>query len=263
MSTSQRTDWPVEDDAFWLEQGRSTAWRNLLVSIPSLLCGFAVWLYWGMIAKLIQTAHFASNGTLYTFGYDSPIPSDRYRALMFTLPAAAGLAGATFRIPHSFLVAICGGRNVIVLTTLGLIVPALLTGFALQDPQVSFYTLVALAALSGLGGGAFASSMSNISGFFPKRMQGLALGLNAGLGNLGVSAMQFLIPWVVTFALFGGQPLAFSNPAKSLWIQNSTFIWAPIMALLVLLALSLMNNLPQHRPASNLASALKDRKSVV
>ena len=107
------------------------------------------------------------------------------------------------------MVAISGGRNVKTLTTLLLIVPALGIGIALQDPRTSFNTLLVLAALSGIGGGAFASSMSNISFFFPKRFQGLALGLNAGLGNLGVSVMQFMVPYVICFGIFGplgGEP---------------------------------------------------------
>ncbi|MCA9056047.1 MAG: NarK/NasA family nitrate transporter, partial [Planctomycetaceae bacterium] len=114
-----------------------------------------------------------------------------------------------------------------------------------------FTTFIVLAALSGVGGGAFASSMSNISFFFPKRQQGLALGLNAGLGNAGVSVMQFLIPWVITFGLFGtlgGDPQEFVAKGQSerLWIQNAALVWVPVMTVLAILAWLLMNNLPQH-----------------
>src|SRR5690606_1745191 len=100
------------------------------------------------------------------------------------------LSGATLRIPNSFMIAICGGRNVKFMTSLLLTLPAIGTGFALKDPSTPFFTYISLAALCGIGGGAFASSMSNINFFFPKRMQGLSLGLNAGLGNLGVSVFQ-------------------------------------------------------------------------
>ncbi len=258
-STPKR--WDVEDETFWETEGKKIANRNLWVSIPNLLCGFSVWLYWGMIAKTMQKLHFA-NEELFNFTFqNNGLPYDEagYRALLFTLPAVAGLAGATLRIPNSFMIAICGGRNVKFMTTLLLIIPAVAAGFALQNPQTPFGTFIVLAALSGVGGGAFASSMSNISFFFPKRMQGLALGLNAGLGNAGVSAMQFLIPWAITFKMFGaigGDPQTFlvDGVAKQLWIQNAAMVWVPIMTVLAIMAWVFMNNLPQHNCGSTPAA---------
>lgn len=245
--------WDVENEAFWNSTGKKIAYRNLLVSIPNLLCGFAVWLYWGMIAKVIQKVHFG-NPDIYnfTFGSDATLGDADYRSLMFTLPAVAGLAGATLRIPNSFMIAICGGRNVKMMTMVLLTLPALATGIALKDPDVPFWLLIVLAVMSGVGGGAFASSMSNISFFFPKRIQGLSLGLNAGIGNLGVSAMQFLIPWVITFALFGslsGDPhmSQVDGESKGFWVQNAALVWVPIMAFLAVAAWLFMCNLPQHQ----------------
>lgn len=119
--------------------------------------------------------------------------------LYYTLPAIAGLAGATLRIPNSFLISLGGGRNVIFTTTLLLLIPVIGVGLALQDVNTPYLTFAIYAALSGLGGGNFASSMSNISFFFPKRMQGTSLGLNAGIGNLGVGVMQKLIPLAMGF----------------------------------------------------------------
>lgn len=243
--------WDVEDQGFWDSTGKSIANRNLWVSVPNLLCGFAVWLYWGMLAKTMQRIHFA-NPELFNFTFmneGEPYDVKGYKTLMYTLPAVAGLAGATLRIPNSFMIAICGGRNVKFMTTVLMLIPALLTGLALRDPNTPFYVYVALAGLSGVGGGAFASSMSNISFFYPKKMQGLALGINAGLGNLGVSVMQFLIPWVITFSMFGasgGDPQIL-GPDNQLWIQNAAFVWVPIMAVLAVLAWFFMNNLPQHK----------------
>ena len=243
--------WDVEDEAFWSSTGKSIANRNLWISIPNLLCGFAVWLYWGMVAKFIQRVHLA-NPNVFDFTFlnngQSYGTGDSYRALMFTLPAVAGLAGATLRIPNSFMIAICGGRNVKFMTTLLLLIPAAGAGLALRNPDTPFLALVVLAALSGVGGGAFASSMSNISFFFPKRMQGLSLGLNAGLGNLGVSVMQFLLPWIITFGAFGaigGEPYAVKD--GSVWIQNAGLVWVPILAFFAVLAFFGMNNLPQHK----------------
>ncbi|MEE9555208.1 MAG: antiporter, partial [candidate division Zixibacteria bacterium] len=199
--------WDVEDQEFWESSGKNTALRNLWISIPNLLLAFAVWIYWGVIVGLIQGLH-DTNPLLYNFSFGNdgdPLTGSAYKALLYTLPAVAGLAGATARIPNSFMVAICGGRNVKFMTTLLMILPALGTGLALQNPNTSFITFIALAGLSGIGGGAFASSMSNISFFFPKRMQGLTLGLNAGIGNLGVAVMQVTIPLVITFSVFGGE----------------------------------------------------------
>ena len=242
--------WDVEDQDFWESTGKSIANRNLWISIPNLLCGFAVWLYWGMLAKFIQKVHFA-NPDLFNFTFmneGEPYDVKGYKTLMYTLPAVAGLAGATLRIPNSFMIAICGGRNVKFMTTVLMLIPALLTGLALRDPSTPFYVYIILAAMSGVGGGAFASSMSNISFFFPKKMQGLALGLNAGLGNLGVSVMQFLIPWVITrgmFGEFGGDPQTLGADSQ-LWVQNAAFVWVPVMTVLAVLAALFMNNLPQH-----------------
>ena len=246
--------WDVEDNAFWESEGKAIANRNLWISIPNLMCGFAVWIYWGMIAKIIKRVH-QTNPDLFRFEawnnaahLDSP---DAYAELLLLLPAAAGLVGATLRIPNSFMIAICGGRNVKFMTTILLIVPAIGAGFALQNPKVEFSTLLLFAALSGVGGGAFASSMSNISFFFPKRMQGLGLGLNAGLGNAGVSVMQFLIPWAITFGMFGGiggdsQEFVKDGQTHHMWIQNAALVWVPIMSVLAILAWFFMNNLPQH-----------------
>ena len=247
--------WDPDDEGFWERQGKRIANRNLWVSIPNLLLGFAVWIYWGMVAKYIQKLHFATDGELFDFTFMNAGQSyedNAYRALLFTLPAVAGLAGATLRIPNSFMIAICGGRNVKFMTSVLLILPALGAGIALQDHTTPFYIFIILSALSGVGGGAFASSMSNISFFFPKKMQGLALGLNAGLGNLGVSVMQFLIPWVITFQMFGslsGDPYEYlaGGATKQMWIQNASLVWVPILAFFAVLAFFFMSNLPFHK----------------
>ena len=246
----QLSRWDVEDQQFWQEIGEKVAFRNLWVSIPNLLLAFAVWIYWGVIVGLMQGLH-DGNPALFNFSFGNngiPLTGSAYKALLYTLPAVAGLAGATTRIPNSFMIAICGGRNVKFMTTLLLIIPALGTGLALQNPHTTFLTYIILAALSGVGGGAFASSMSNISFFFPKRMQGLTLGLNAGIGNLGVAVMQITIPLIITYSIFGGEShLLRGNPV---WIQNAALVWVPILAFFAILAFLFMNNLPQHKCGS-------------
>jgi NNP family nitrate/nitrite transporter-like MFS transporter len=253
-SSSRLSYWNPDDEKFWEEKGRSIAIRNLVVSIPNLLCGFAVWLYWGMVAKFIQRLHFA-DGTLFDFTFMNDgqgYGGDAYRGLLFTLPAVAGLAGATLRVPNSFMIAICGGRNVKFMTTTLLLFPAVGAGLALRNPDTPFIVFIILAALAGVGGGAFASSMSNISFFFPTKMQGLSLGLNAGIGNLGVSIMQFLLPWIITFGAFGSLggdgylvPGAGGGNVE-IWIQNAGLVWIPILAFFAVAAFLFMDNLPQH-----------------
>ncbi|MBK7874235.1 MAG: NarK/NasA family nitrate transporter [Planctomycetes bacterium] len=233
-----------EDEQQWESRGRRIADHNLWISIPCLLCGFAVWMYWSIITVQMQKLGFV-------FDADP----GRNKELFYSLTAIAGLSGATLRIPNSFLIALSGGRNVVAATTALLILPALGTGLALRDPDTSYAVFALLAALSGLGGGAFASSMSNISFFYPKRMQGLALGLNAGLGNLGVSIMQVLLPFVMSFALFGalgGNGRALGS--SSTWIQNCGLVWVPILGSLSIAAWLAMDNLPQHRTSSTAKS---------
>ncbi len=246
MQTPER--WDVEDAAFWEATGRAVAYRNLWVSIPNLLCGFAVWMLWSTVIVRIQSLHDGDPDLFaFTSATGAALRGNDYNALLYLLPAVAGLAGATLRIPNAFMVGVSGGRNVKAMTTLLLILPALGTGCALQNPQTPFSTFMVLAALSGVGGGVFASSMSNISYFFPKRMQGLALGLNAGLGNLGVSVMQFLVPYAICRSLFGppgGAPYA--SVEGAVWIQNAGFVWVPILGACALAAWLLMDNLPMH-----------------
>jgi NNP family nitrate/nitrite transporter-like MFS transporter len=185
------------------------------------------------------------------------------QAELFTLTAIAGISGATMRIPASFLIRMAGGRNTIFLTTAMLLAPAIGTGVALQHPEWPLWVFQLMALWSGVGGGNFASSMSNISTFFPKRLQGTALGLNAGLGNFGVTTMQIVIPLVMTMGLFG----AFGGDSRALvkdsgwilgkiaagtptWIQNAGFAWVLSLVPLSLLCWWGMSNLKTVSPAT-------------
>ena len=236
MTDTDIYEWDVEDDEFWESTGKKVANRNLWISIPSLLCGFAVWLYWSVITVQMLNLGFPFE-----------------QAELFTITAIAGFTGATFRIPNSFFVRIAGGRNTIFLTTSLLIIPAVGTGIALLDQDTPLWVFQVLAFLSGLGGGNFASSMSSISFFFPKRMQGLALGLNAGLGNAGVTTMQILIPLVMTNAVFGGGAMVLEKTSGTLigkieagtdtWIHNAGFVWLILLIPLAFLTFFKMNNI--------------------
>ena len=242
--------WDIEDQQFWDQSGQKTARRNLWISIPSLLCGFAIWLYWGVITVQMLNLGF-------------PFAKSE----LFTLMSIAGLTGATLRIPSSFFIRLCGGRNTIVFTTALLMIPALGAGIALQNPQTPLWVFQALALLSGLGGGNFASSMSNISFFYPKKVQGLALGLNAGLGNFGVTTMQILVPLAMTFGLFGalgGEPMILQSTSGTLigkipagsetYIQNAGFIWLVFLIPLAILGWWGMNNIRTQEVSPNIGS---------
>jgi NNP family nitrate/nitrite transporter-like MFS transporter len=246
---SDLKEWNPEDPQFWESKGKKIANRNLWISIPSLLSGFAVWLYWGIITVQMLNLGFPFE-----------------KAELFTLAAIAGLTGATLRIPSSFFIRIAGGRNTIFFTTALLMIPAIGAGFALQDKNTPLWVFQILAFLSGFGGGNFASSMSNISFFFPKKMQGLALGLNAGLGNAGVTTMQIVIPLVMTFSLFGGDPLILENTSGTLigkipagsetWIHNAGFVWLILLIPLAFASWFGMNNLRTEHVSPDIGSPI-------
>ena len=238
------TDWRPEDEQFWESTGKKTAYRNLWISVPALLCGFAIWGMWGIITVQMLNLGFPFS-----------------QAELFTLTAIAGLAGATMRIPASFLIRLAGGRNTIFLTTAMLLAPAIGTGIALQHKDWPLWVFQLMALWSGVGGGNFASSMSNIGTFFPKRLQGTALGLNAGLGNFGVTTMQIVIPLVMTvsiFGAFGGESMTLVKDSGWIfgkiaagtptYIQNAGFAWLLSLVPLSILCWFGMNNLKTVTP---------------
>lgn len=229
-------NWDIENEEYWSSTGKSIANRNLWISIPSLLIGFAVWLYWGIITVQMINLGFAFE-----------------KSQLFTLGAIAGLTGATLRIPSTFFIRIAGGRNTIFFTTALLMIPAIGAGYALSDPNTPLWVFQILAFLSGIGGGNFSSSMSNISFFYPKKVQGYALGMNAGLGNFGVTTMQIVIPLVMTFGLFGGESRTLLRTSGTIfkripegsetYIQNAGFVWLIALVPLAIIGWIGLNNI--------------------
>jgi NNP family nitrate/nitrite transporter-like MFS transporter len=166
-------DWRPEDAEFWTATGERVARRNLIFSILSEHLGFAIWSMWSAFVLFLGPQ----------YGFD---PGQKF--LLTTLPTAVG---AFLRIPYTFAVAKFGGRNWTIVSAALLIVPSVLAAVVLK-PGVSFGTLLAVAMVAGVGGGNFSSSMANIDSFYPQRLKGWALGLNAGGGNLGVAAVQLV-----------------------------------------------------------------------
>lgn len=230
--------WAPEDDNFWQTQGKATANRNLLISIPALLLAFSVWMVWSVVVVNLPKVGF-------NFTTDQ----------LFWLTALPGLSGATMRIFYSFMVPIFGGRRWTAISTASLLLPAIGIGLAVQDPSTPYETFLILALLCGFGGANFASSMANITYFFPKKEKGNALALNAGFGNLGVSVMQFFVPIVITMGLFG----SFGGESKmvgekAMWLQNAGFIWVPFIVVAMIAAWFGMNDIADAK--ASLASQL-------
>lgn len=222
-------EWLPEDETFWTRTGRSIAYRNLWISVPALLLAFCVWMVWSVVVVKLKTIGFQFT-----------------EQQEFWLTALPALTGATLRIIYSFTVPMFGGRNWTVFSTATLLLPAIGIGVAVQRPDTPYSAFVALALLCGLGGANFASSMTNINPFFPKRLKGTALGVNAGLGNLGVSFMQFLVPVVMgvpLFGTFGGAAQVGGSAGQSLWLQNAGFVWVPMILVVTIAAFFGMNNL--------------------
>ena len=245
------SEWNVEDSTFWESTGKRIARKNLWISIPALLLAFAVWIMWSVIATKMK--EFGYNFGMIAPGMNPEEVAEKLKeinSLYYTLPAIAGLAGATLRIPNSFLIGLGGGRNVVFTTTALLLIPVVGVGLALKDVNTPYLTFAILAALSGFGGGNFSSSMSNISYFFPKKVQGTSLGLNAGIGNLGVGVMQKTIPLVVGLFLFSAidKNGAIVNGEALTGIQNAGWIWVPLLVLSSIAAFFGMNNVITGTP---------------
>lgn len=245
MSSYLISTWEPEVPAFWQSRGKSTANRNLWISIPALMLAFAIWMVWSVVVVNLPAIGFKYSTNQ-----------------LFWLAAVPGLSGATLRIFYSFMVPIFGGRKWTAISTASLMIPALGIGFAVQDPNTSYPTMLVLSLLCGFGGGNFASSMSNISFFFPKAQKGYALGMNAGLGNLGVSAVQFVVPLVITAAVFGGEAQTWVKAAetKQVWLQNAGFIWVPFILLSSLAAWFGMNDLASAKASFSEQAVIFKRK---
>jgi NNP family nitrate/nitrite transporter-like MFS transporter len=238
-------DWRPDDPAFWQASGRKIASKNLWISIPCLLLAFSVWLVWSVVVAKLPAIGFA-------YATDE----------LFWLAALPGLSGATLRIFYSFMVPILGGRLWTALSTASLLIPAVGIGFAVQNPETPYVLFLGLALLCGLGGGNFASSMANISFFYPKTEKGNALALNAGLGNAGVSVMQFVVPLVITAGVFGaigGEPQVTSDGTK-LWLQNAGFVWVPFLIVTALAAWFGMDNIESAKASFKEQSIIFKRK---
>jgi NNP family nitrate/nitrite transporter-like MFS transporter len=239
MGTRWIADWNPEDETFWEKGGKRIARRNLLWSIVAENLGFSIWLIWSVAATRLPKAGFH-----YT------------TEQLFSFVALPGLIGSLMRFPYTFAVPRFGGRNWTIVSALLLFVPTTALALLVTRPATPFWMMALAAATAGLGGGNFASSMANISFFFPDREKGFALGLNAAGGNIGVSTVQLLIPVVLgmpVFNLFVGKP----QGAAHLYLQNAGLFWMPLIVVAAVGAARYMNNLTSAR------SNFKDQLVVI
>jgi NNP family nitrate/nitrite transporter-like MFS transporter len=233
------SEWYPEDEKFWESKGKFIARRNLIWSILAEHLGFSVWMIWSIVATKLPQAGFH-----YT--------TDQ----LFQLVALPGLVGSLMRFPYTFAVPRFGGRNWTIVSATLLFVPTIALAYFVTRPDTPFWLMLIVTATAGLGGGNFASSMANISFFYPNRMKGWALGLNAAGGNIGVSSVQLLTPVLIGF---GWVSLYMASPQGStgLYLQNAGLMWLPLIALAVFGAYRYMNNLTSAR------STLKDQLIIV
>ena len=230
--------WNPEDEKFWEAGGKFVARRNLIWSIVAEHLGFSIWLIWSIVATKLPQAGFH-----YT--------TDQ----LFQLVALPGLIGSLIRFPYTFAVTTFGGRNWTIFSAMVLFIPTIALAYFVTRPDTPFWLMLAVSATAGLGGGNFASSMANISFFYPDRMKGWALGLNAAGGNIGVSSVQLLAPILMGVGLinlYQGTP-----SAGGVYLQNAGLMWLIPLAIAVFGAVFFMNNLTTAR------STFKDQLAIV
>ncbi len=216
--------WNPEDEKFWESTGKKIARRNLNWSMFALHHGFAIWLIWSIVVTRLPQAGFH-----YT--------TDQ----LFTLVALPGLFGSLARFPYGFMPGIFGGRNWTVIATALLFIPCLSLAYFVTQPDTPFWLMAIAAATAGFGGGTFSGSMNIMSFFWPARLKGTALGWNAGVGNLGVSVVQLIVPLLLGFGFIN---LYMATPSKDgTFLVNAGLIWVPTLTIACIGAYLFMNNL--------------------
>jgi NNP family nitrate/nitrite transporter-like MFS transporter len=237
-TSSWISEWRPEDTDFWNSTGKFIARRNLIWSIVAEHIGFSIWLIWSIVATKLPQAGFH-------YSTDE----------LFQLVALPGLIGSLMRFPYTFAVTTFGGRNWTIFSASVLFIPTLALAYFVTLPDTPFTTMLWVAALAGLGGGNFASSMANISFFYPDRMKGWALGLNAAGGNIGVSSVQLLTPILLGMGIIN---LYLAKPGPGgVYLQNAGLMWLLPLAIAVYGAVRYMNNLTSAR------STFKDQLAII
>ncbi|MBF8267268.1 MAG: nitrate/nitrite transporter [Dehalococcoidia bacterium] len=247
MASTWMKAWTPEAPQFWEETGRRIAWQTLIITTLSLVFSFATWFVMSAVVVRLPNVGFQFS-TLQ----------------LFWLGAMPGLAGGTLRILHTFLIPMFGTRHVITVATLLKVLPCVGLGLAVTNPGTPFWVFVALALALGLGGGDFSSHMPSTSLFFPRRLQGTALGIQAGIGNFGVSLTQFVAPWIMGFAIFGtllggSQTFVKGDVTRSIWVQNALLWFVPFLVVMGIAAWLLLRSVPVRATFRQQLDIFKDK----
>lgn len=250
-ANSELTQWQPDDEVFWTRTGKRIAWTTLAITTFNLMLAFATWF---MVSAIVVRLE----------GIGFPYETSQ----LFWLTAMPGLAAGTFRILHMFLVPLFGSRLTITVGTLTLLVPCIAWGFAVQNPGTPYGMMLLFAFLAGLGGGNFSSFMPSTSLFFPKRLQGTALGIQAGIGNLGVSIVQFLVPWIIGAGILGSlaggtQTLTTASGGVEVFLQNAAFLWNPLIVAGALAAWLFLRDVPVHASFAKQLDIFKEKHNWV
>jgi len=225
-------DWRPEDATFWEQTGKPIAWKTLWITTLSLILSFATWFVMSAVVVKLPNIGFKFN-----------------EMQLFWLAAMPGLAGGSLRLIHMFLIPIFGTRKVVTIATLAKVLPCVGLGFAVMSPGTPFWMFLLLALMLGMGGGDFSSYMPSTSVFFPRRLQGTALGIQAGIGNFGVSLTQFVTPWIIslsigTGALSASQTFTKSGRSSPIVLQNAAFWDVPLLLVTYIVAWMKLRNVP-------------------
>ncbi|GGJ35498.1 MFS transporter [Deinococcus roseus] len=244
-------EWTPEKETFWARIGKDRAWKTLSVTTFNLVLAFATWFMVSALVTRLQGIGFNLSTTQ-----------------LFWLTAMPGLAAGTLRIAHTFFVPLFGSRHTITFSTLSLLVPAIGWGLALQNPETPYWVLMLLAFSAGLGGGNFSSFMPSTSLFFPKKLQGTALGIQAGIGNFGVSLAQFVTPWIIGFGAFAsltGGPQTFHDKTRTseIFLQNAPLIYVPLILIGAVWAWFSLKSIPVKANPAQLLSIFKEKHTWI
>ena len=221
------SNWDPENTESWDSR---LAWRTLTVTTFALTMAFSTWFLASAFAPILTNLGFEVS-----------------KSQLYWLAAMPGLAGGSLRLIWMFLPPVMGTRRLVTFTTALLLLPLMGWAFAIQNNDTPYWVLMALAFLAGIGGGAFSGFMPSTSYFFPRRLQGTALGLQAGIGNFGVSLVQFLTPIIVGVGLIGASQ-TFTDPArgttKDVWYQNAALVYVPLVLVITVVAWTMLKSVP-------------------
>ena len=240
--------WEPENISFWNTTGKGIAWKTLTITTISLILSFSTWF---MVSAIVT--RLDGIGFNFTSGQ------------LFWLAALPGLAAGTLRIIHTFLIPIFGTRHTITIATFLKLIPVIGFGFAVMDPNTPFWVFVVLALTAGFGGGDFSSFMPSTNMFFPSKLKGTALGIQAGIGNFGVSLAQFMTPVMLGVALYGAPQIFTKESAtgeiitKEIYLQSASFWYAPLLILVGILCWFMLKSVPIKSSFKEQLGIFKDK----